>query len=245
MRHSGCHGSTSIRAAPRVAEARHSTLRRGAPGRRRGHVADVRRRRESPRARRAEGGAAPARRIGRVRGGLLPDVRQGRGRGRRPRCRARPAQEAFLRHQGLDQRARSRRPPDGAVLQADAHSAHGPHAGAQPAGRLHSREDAARVEGRGPYPLSRHHPLPFRRLFRARAPGEDARMGLRAIQLFDGGTASWAQFFIKYILAHPAVTCAIPGTRRVSHLRDNLQAGAGRLPDAATRRRMVEYLEQL
>ena len=57
--------------------------------------------------------------------------------------------------------------------------------------------------------------------------------------------ASWAQFFIKYILAHPAVTCAIPGTRRVSHLRDNLQAGAGRLPDAATRRRMVEYLEQL
>jgi aryl-alcohol dehydrogenase-like predicted oxidoreductase len=54
--------------------------------------------------------------------------------------------------------------------------------------------------------------------------------------------ASWAQFFLKYILSHPAVTCAIPGTRRIAHLKDNLQAGQGRLPDAKTRRRMVEYL---
>ena len=56
---------------------------------------------------------------------------------------------------------------------------------------------------------------------------------------------SWAQFFLKYILAHPAVTCVIPGTGRVAHLKDNLQAGIGRLPDAATRRRMVEYLGRL
>jgi len=56
---------------------------------------------------------------------------------------------------------------------------------------------------------------------------------------------SWAQFFLKYILAHPAVTCAIPGTRLVAHLQDNMQAGLGRLPDGATRRRMVEYLERL
>jgi aryl-alcohol dehydrogenase-like predicted oxidoreductase len=55
---------------------------------------------------------------------------------------------------------------------------------------------------------------------------------------------SWAQFFLKYILAHPAVTCVIPGTGRVAHLKDNLQAGIGRLPDAATRRRMVESLER-
>ena len=61
----------------------------------------------------------------------------------------------------------------------------------------------------------------------------------------DFDCASWAQFFLKYILSHPAVTCAIPGTRRAVHLRDNLQAGAGRLPDAKTRRRMVEYLERL
>ncbi len=57
--------------------------------------------------------------------------------------------------------------------------------------------------------------------------------------------ASWAQFFLKYILAHPAVTCAIPGMRRVTHLKDNLQAGMGRLPDPPTRRRMVEYLNNL
>lgn len=56
---------------------------------------------------------------------------------------------------------------------------------------------------------------------------------------------SWAQFFLKYLLGEPAVTCVIPGTRRTRHLRDNLQAGIGRLPDAAQRRRMVEYLQTL
>jgi aryl-alcohol dehydrogenase-like predicted oxidoreductase len=56
---------------------------------------------------------------------------------------------------------------------------------------------------------------------------------------------SWAQFFLKYLVAHPAVTCVIPGTRRATHLRDNLQAGIGKLPDAAARKRMVEYLERL
>jgi len=61
----------------------------------------------------------------------------------------------------------------------------------------------------------------------------------------DFDCASWAQFFLKYILSHPAVTCVIPGTRRVAHLKDNVQAGMGRLPDAATRRRMVEYFERL
>jgi len=57
--------------------------------------------------------------------------------------------------------------------------------------------------------------------------------------------ASWGQFFLKYLLAHPAVTCVIPGTRRTAHLRDNLGAGLGRLPDPAMRRRMVEYLDRL
>ena len=56
---------------------------------------------------------------------------------------------------------------------------------------------------------------------------------------------SWAQFFLKYLLGHPAVTCVIPGTRRTAHLRDNLQAGTGRLPDAAMRKRMVEHIEHL
>lgn len=61
----------------------------------------------------------------------------------------------------------------------------------------------------------------------------------------DFDCTSWAQFFLKYLLGHPAITCVIPGTRRVSHLMDNLQAGRGRLPDAATRKRMVEHLAQL
>ncbi len=56
---------------------------------------------------------------------------------------------------------------------------------------------------------------------------------------------SWAQFFLKYLLGHPAVTCVIPGTRRVTHLKDNMQAGMGRLPDAAQRRRMLETFNAL
>ena len=56
---------------------------------------------------------------------------------------------------------------------------------------------------------------------------------------------SWAQFFLKWILGHPAVTCIIPGTRRVAHLEDNLGAGRGRLPDAAQRKRMVAHLASL
>ncbi|HUF80616.1 MAG TPA: aldo/keto reductase [Burkholderiales bacterium] len=57
--------------------------------------------------------------------------------------------------------------------------------------------------------------------------------------------SSWGQFFLKYLIAHPAVSCVIPGTRRVTHLKDNVQAGMGRLPDAAMRKRMVDYLGRL
>ena len=57
--------------------------------------------------------------------------------------------------------------------------------------------------------------------------------------------ASWAQFFLKWILGHPAVTCAIPGTRRVAHLNDNLGAARGRLPDQAMRRKMLGHLQAL
>ena len=53
---------------------------------------------------------------------------------------------------------------------------------------------------------------------------------------------SWAQFFLKWILAHPAVTCAIPGTSRPQHLVDNLKAAVGKLPDAATRDRMAAHI---
>ena len=57
--------------------------------------------------------------------------------------------------------------------------------------------------------------------------------------------ASWAQFFLKYIVAHPAVTCVIPGTGKVRHMADNLKAGTGKLPDERMRKRMVEHIQSL
>jgi diketogulonate reductase-like aldo/keto reductase len=59
------------------------------------------------------------------------------------------------------------------------------------------------------------------------------------------GCASWAQFFLKFSISHPAVTCAIPATSKVEHLVDNMQAALGPLPDAATRERMARYLTEL
>lgn len=52
------------------------------------------------------------------------------------------------------------------------------------------------------------------------------------------GCTSWAQLFLKWIAAHPAVTCVIPATSRPEHLEDNMQAGTGPLPDAAMRERI-------
>ena len=59
------------------------------------------------------------------------------------------------------------------------------------------------------------------------------------------GIASWAQYFLKWIVSHPAVTCAIPGTARPDHMRDNLQGGIGVMPDASTRTRMAVHFDEL
>ncbi len=56
---------------------------------------------------------------------------------------------------------------------------------------------------------------------------------------------SWGQFFLKYLISHPACTCAIPATTKPKHLVDNMGAAYGRLPDAKTRRRMAEYMARL
>lgn len=56
---------------------------------------------------------------------------------------------------------------------------------------------------------------------------------------------NWAQFMLKWIVAHPAVTCAIPATTSPEHMRENMGAGVGRLPDAALRRRMAEAIDRL
>jgi len=56
---------------------------------------------------------------------------------------------------------------------------------------------------------------------------------------------SWAQFFLKWIVTNPAVTCAIPATNKPRHLEDNMEGGIGRLPDAKMRQRMVELASSL
>ena len=61
----------------------------------------------------------------------------------------------------------------------------------------------------------------------------------------DFDCASWAQFFLKYVVSHPAVTCAIPGTATVEYVIDNLGAARGRLPEPAMRRRMESVIDQL
>jgi diketogulonate reductase-like aldo/keto reductase len=59
------------------------------------------------------------------------------------------------------------------------------------------------------------------------------------------GCDGWAQFALKFIVSHPAVTCAIPATSSVAHVRQNMGAALGRQPDAAMRRRMAAYVEAL
>jgi aryl-alcohol dehydrogenase-like predicted oxidoreductase len=56
----------------------------------------------------------------------------------------------------------------------------------------------------------------------------------------DIDVTSWSQFLLKYVISHPAVTCAIPGSTQVAHLEENQRAGRGRLPDEATRRKMEQ-----
>ena len=56
---------------------------------------------------------------------------------------------------------------------------------------------------------------------------------------------NWAQFFLKFIVSHPAVTCAIPATRQVPHMLENMGAGYGRLPDEKMRQRMIAAFDKL
>ena len=57
--------------------------------------------------------------------------------------------------------------------------------------------------------------------------------------------ADWAAFLLKFIVSHPAVTCAIPATTRIDHLTENMAAMHGRLPDAQTRQRMIDHVADL
>ena len=56
---------------------------------------------------------------------------------------------------------------------------------------------------------------------------------------------NWAQFFLKFVVSHPAVTCAIPATRQSAHMAENMGALYGRLPDPEMRKRMLRYMESI
>jgi len=92
----------------------------------------------------------------------------------------------------------------------------------------------------------------------------ERRMAVIANRPFDGGAlfgrvqgkplpgwaaeidcANWAQVFLKFVVSHPAVTCAIPATSNPAHMLENMGANFGRLPDAALRRRMAQHFDSL
>jgi aryl-alcohol dehydrogenase-like predicted oxidoreductase len=59
------------------------------------------------------------------------------------------------------------------------------------------------------------------------------------------GCSSWGQFFLRFVISHPSVTCVIPATSKPQHMIDNTNAGLAPLPDEAQRRRMAEYWQSL
>jgi aryl-alcohol dehydrogenase-like predicted oxidoreductase len=59
------------------------------------------------------------------------------------------------------------------------------------------------------------------------------------------GCSAWSQFFLKFVVSHPAVTCAIPATSSIEHMRENMAALRGPMPDEAMRRRMAEYYDRV
>ena len=61
----------------------------------------------------------------------------------------------------------------------------------------------------------------------------------------EAGAGNWAEFFLKFIISHPAVTCAIPATTKVAHMKENMGALYGSLPDPGQRQRMSDYVRSL
>lgn len=61
----------------------------------------------------------------------------------------------------------------------------------------------------------------------------------------EAGCGNWAEFFLKFIVSHPAVTCAIPATTRVEHMQENMGALYGKLPDEQQRRQMASHVAGL
>ena len=94
-----------------------------------------------------------------------------------------------------------------------------------------------------PQPRQHHGPH-----VRGTPPRRPQVRAVRGRELPDWATefaASWGQFFLKYIVSHPAVTVVIPATSKPHHMVDNLGAGFGPLPDERTRRRMETFVDAL
>ena len=83
-----------------------------------------------------------------------------------------------------------------------------------------------------------NRPFMAGRLFRA---GRNLELPAWATEFAD----SWGQFFLKFVVSHPAVTCVIPATSKPHHMVDNLGAGFGAIPDAAARRNMAAFWDSL
>jgi aryl-alcohol dehydrogenase-like predicted oxidoreductase len=71
---------------------------------------------------------------------------------------------------------------------------------------------------------------------------KDAKLPAYAAEI---GCDTWAAFFLKFIVSHPAVTCAIPATSKVAHMQENMASRLGVIPDEATRKRMIETIAKL
>ena len=73
------------------------------------------------------------------------------------------------------------------------------------------------------------------------------RVGDRPVPDFakEFDAATWAQFFLKFVVSHPAITVTTPATSQAKNMADNIGGGLGRLPDAAMRKRMADYVDAL
>ncbi len=77
------------------------------------------------------------------------------------------------------------------------------------------------------------------------APDDPNLLLAGAVNSREFGAESWAQFFLKFILGHPAVTAITPATSQAKNMIDNIGGGIGRVPDEATRKRIAEFVDAL
>jgi aryl-alcohol dehydrogenase-like predicted oxidoreductase len=94
-------------------------------------------------------------------------------------------------------------------------------------------------------PLALERKIAFMAYFTFDRGGLFKRVGTTPVPAWaaEFGARTWAQFFIKYVLSHPAVTVVRTGTTKPAHMLENIGAGIGRLPDQATRKRMAEFVD--